>query len=144
MEEAAAGAAAAAGGAAGDKGPTACGWSGISGWELAIVARVPSHREARQLSPVCGLHLPAKLAERIEYEPIHQRLNSIGVFGSVAIKHARNSKPQLCGRPNRRRDTGRLLALPVRIDHQVEAGLGAIGLANLGDPSVPASCRTSG
>ena len=87
----------------------------------------------RELAPVLGLHLPVELRQRVEDDLTDHRLDGLVILLGVIHENARNDKRQRRGRAHHCRDAGWRLALPVRADHHVEAGLGAVLLADLGE-----------
>src|SRR4029434_3512348 len=90
-------------------------------------------REMRELAPVLGLHLAVELRQRVVDDLTDHRLDGFLLLRRVIHENAWNHKHQRRGRAHYCRDAGWSFALPVWADHQVEAGLGAVGLADLGE-----------
>jgi ABC-type transport system involved in cytochrome c biogenesis permease subunit len=103
-------------------------WYGVN----FVVGKV-RRREVRQLAPILGLHLAVELRQRVIDDLTEHRLDSRVIRIGVIHKNARNDKRQRRGGTHHRRDPGGLLALPVRANDQIEAGFGAVLLADLGE-----------
>ena len=87
----------------------------------------------RELAPVLGLHFPVELRQRVVDDLTDHRLDGLVILLGVIHENARNDKRQRRGGAHHCRDPGWGFALPVRADHQIEARLGAVLLADLGE-----------
>ena len=87
----------------------------------------------RRLAVVLHLHRAVELAQRIHHDLIDDRLDGRGILGRRILEDPRDDEDEIRGRTDRRGDALGQLAGPVRPHDHVEAGLGAVLLADPAD-----------
>jgi hypothetical protein len=90
-------------------------------------------RDRRRVGPVLRLRLAVEARERIGDDLIEDGLNRRFVFGRIVLENAGNGVGERRRAPEDGLDSGRFLALPVRTDQEVEAGLCPVGFADMAE-----------